>query len=205
MTNQELQLRSIFEQRGYTLVKNFIDPHFAETLYEYLKFSTQVSMLRGEEIVTSKTVPGCICQKANDIVLDSLLKTSTLKVESITGLSLYPTYSMARIYTNGNELVKHVDRPACEISVTIKLSDTKNYNYPIFMGEDKFFLEDGDAVIYRGIDVEHWREKCQHDETYYLGQMFLHYVEKTGPHNSYKYDRIVDRERVFRDELWKNI
>lgn len=194
-----------FEDNKFIIVKNFIDPLFARSLYEYLKFSTQVSIMRGENIYISKNVPGCVCQKANDLMLDSVLKTCKSKVEELTGLNLLPTYSMARIYTNGNELKKHVDRPACEISVTIKLSDSTNYNYPIYMGGNEVILSDGDAVIYKGMEVTHWREKCDANEKYYLGQLFLHYVNSTGLHSEYQYDKIEDRKKVFEDVLWETL
>jgi len=205
MTNQELQQHSIFKQQKYLIVKNFLDPIFSETIYEYLKFSTQLSILRNEKLQKSLTVPECVCQKSNDLFLDAVLKTHKLKVESITGLNLYPTYSMARIYTNENKLIRHIDRPACEISVTIKLSDTKNYNYPIYMNGIKIDLNDGDAVIYRGMEIEHWRDICKTSNKYYLGQLFLHYVEKNGPHQNEKYDKIIDREKIFEDLLWNKL
>lgn len=189
----------------FIIVKNFLDVTFAQSLFEYLKFSTQVSILREENIYTSQNVPGCVCQKANDLMLDAVLKTSKKKIEDITELNLIPTYSMARIYTNGNELRKHVDRPSCEISVTVKLSDTKNYNYPIYMDGNKIFLEDGDAVIYKGTEVEHWRNKCECTEKYFLGQLFLHYVQSDGLHSICAYDRIEDRKKVFEDLVWQKL
>lgn len=190
---------------NFIVVKNFLDPSFSQSLYEYLKFSTQVSILRGEEIYTSKNVSGCICQKANDLMLDAVLKTSKEKVENITGLNLIPTYSMARIYTNGNELKRHTDRPSCEISVTVKLSDTKNYNYPIYMDNHEVLLEDGDAVVYKGTEVQHWRNKCECPEKYFLGQLFLHYVQSDGLHNDHAYDKIKDRKDVFENLVWQKL
>jgi len=192
-------------KENFIVVKNFLDLSFAQSLHEYLKFSTQVSILRGEDIYTSKNVPGCVCQKANDLMLDAVLKTSKKKIEDITGLNLVPTYSMARIYTNGNELRKHIDRPSCEISVTVKLSDTKNYNYPIYMDGHEVFLEDGDAVVYKGTEVEHWRNKCEFPEKYFLGQLFLHYVQLDGLHSDCAYDRIEDRKKVFEDLVWQKL
>ena len=35
-----------------------------------------------------------------------------------------------------------------------------------------------DAVIYRGCDLEHWREPCEGGKDYRLGQVFLHYINK---------------------------
>ena len=192
-------------QENFIIVKNFIDPFFAKSIYEYLKFSTQVSILRGENIYSSKNVPGCVCQKANDLMLDAVLKTAKEKVEIITGYNLTPTYSMARIYTNGNELKKHIDRPSCEISATIKLSDTKNYNYPIYVGGHEVFLDDGDAVVYKGIEVEHWRDICDCKEKYFLGQLFLHYVRSDGLYKDFAYDKIEDRKQVFEDVIWQKL
>jgi hypothetical protein len=192
-------------KENFIVVKNFLDLSFAHSLYEYLKFSTQVSILRGEDIYNSKNVPGCVCQKANDLMLDAVLKTSKEKIETITKLNLIPTYSMARIYTNGNELRKHIDRPSCEISVTIKLSDTKNYNYPIYMDGHEVFLEDGDAVVYKGTEVEHWRNRCECPEKYFLGQLFLHYVKLNGLHNDYAYDTIEDRKKIFEGFVWQKL
>ena len=38
-------------------------------------------------------------------------------------------------------------------------------------------LGDGDAVIYRGCDLEHWRDAFEGQD---CGQVFLHYNNKAG-------------------------
>ena len=42
-------------------------------------------------------------------------------MEKETGLSLSPVYSYNRVYVGGSELKKHIDRPACEISISMSL------------------------------------------------------------------------------------
>ena len=44
------------------------------------------------------------------------------KIEEIIGRKLYPTYFYDRYYFPGQELTRHADRDACEISVTMHIS-----------------------------------------------------------------------------------
>ena len=47
-------------------------------------------------------------------------------------------------------------------------------------------MEIGDAVMYRGCDIYHWREAYK--EGKWQAQVFLHYVDQNGPHAEHKYD-----------------
>jgi hypothetical protein len=53
------------------------------------------------------------------------------------------------------------------------------------MGGKSVSLNKGDAIIYKGCDVEHWREPFNGD---YHMQVFLHYVDKHGKYSDYKGD-----------------
>lgn len=191
-----------FDKDGYVVIKNFIGEELSQTLFEYMKISTQVMILNNQDPYSSSTVPGCIGQRGLDSLIETILKTKKIDVENAVGCELYPTYSIGRIYTNGNSLVRHVDRPPCEISVTIKLSDTKNYNYPFYIDGNEIILDDGDAVIYKGVEIPHWRNKCDCDGKYFLGQIFLHYVRKGGQYEYLKYDQKKERELIMTDTLW---
>lgn len=191
-----------FDTNGYVVVRNFLGLELAETLFEYLKFSTQVMILNNQDPYSSSTVPGCIGQRGVDHMIETILKSKKHIVEQVVGTELYPTYSIGRIYTNGNSLVRHVDRPPCEVSVTVKLSDTKNYNYPFYIDGNEIILNDGDAVIYKGVEIPHWRNTCDCDEKYFLGQIFLHYVRKGGKYEYLKYDQKNERELIMTDTLW---
>lgn len=103
-------------------------------------------------------------------------------VEQVVGEELIPTYAYARLYSNGDELTKHTDRPACEVSLTLQLGRSHHYAWPIYMGGQRFDMGEGDAVLYPGCDVEHWRDPCAGPDGYYSGQVFLHYVRKNGKH-----------------------
>ena len=52
-------------------------------------------------------------------------------------------------------------------------------------------LEEGDAAIYRGCEVVHWREA--YNEGTKLAQVFLHYVDANGQFTEWKNDKVHDK------------
>jgi hypothetical protein len=131
--------------------------------------------------------------KYGDLVFDTLLARKLPEMEILTGKKLIPTYSYHRLYTQGTELKRHKDRPSCEISTTLCLGyDVSNvdlekypdWDWPMFVGPKTgeegtegmpIHMKPGDMIIYRGCELEHWREP-------YWGknhaQVFLHYNER---------------------------
>jgi len=120
------------------------------------------------------------------------METLLLKVKPImekkTKLKLVPTYSYARIYKKGDILHKHKDRMSCEISTTLNLGGDK---WPIYVNPKqneglitndgyiaskskgiKIQLNPGDMLVYRGCDLEHWRNSFKGNDCV---QVFLHY------------------------------
>ena len=112
-----------------------------------------------------------------------LLGKMTEKVSAIVGKKLVPTYTYARVYLKGAELKIHKDRPSCEYSVTVNLAQT--HPWPIYMGTTKVNQNPGDGVVYKGCEIDHWREAFEGDE---YTQVFLHYVDVNGPHKDHQYD-----------------
>jgi hypothetical protein len=188
-----------FQKQGYVVVKNFISKEMGKHLFEYLKLYEYSQILQNNEktFEQDEQVPGSFAMGHGNLVFDSLMKTMKPKMEYCTGLDLFPTYTYTRLYKPGNELKIHKDRPSCEISITLKLSDTGWYNWPIWMVDSPYDLNDGDGVIYRGCDLEHWREPCEGYEDYRMGQVFMHYVDKNGPHTEWKYDKREHMEHFF--------
>lgn len=118
----------------------------------------------------------------SDIVMETLLQRVKPRMEQETGLKLIETYSYARIYKKGDELKRHKDRYSCEISTTMHLGGDE---WSIFVepsGKEgkkgiEIQLTQGDMLIYRGCDLEHWREPFEGEN---CGQVFLHYNDATG-------------------------
>jgi hypothetical protein len=177
-----------FKEKGYVHLKDFLVKQNCEELTTELKrLVDEKKTIKDEQCPLSEAVHGTY-------VFDKLLEDLTPHFEQASGLKLFPTYSYARLYnTQGEELTIHRDRPACEISTTITL-DFEGDVWPIFMSanEDKsnateIKMNVGDAVLYRGMDIFHWREPFK--EGKWQAQVFLHYVDQNGPHAEWKYDK----------------
>ncbi len=130
-------------------------------------------------------------------------------VQNILKIDLFPTYYYERFYYVGQELTRHRDRPSCEISVTLQISTNRKDPWPIWFqlpddSEKLVNMKNGDMVIYKGCEREHWREPLQskynrvgkffnqvkkrEDDTYHH-QIFLHYINAQGPYVHFAYDQ----------------
>lgn len=124
-----------------------------------------------------------------DALGESLLVESQPAIEKAIGLSLFPTYSYLRVYCTGSVLPAHTDRPSCEISVTLTLGGEAREGWPIWVqakaGARAVDLPAGDAMVYRGAVLPHWRER-------FAGrlwvQLFLHYVRRDGRYADCRFD-----------------
>lgn len=100
------------------------------------------------------------------------------KYEQVVEKPLYYTYDYGRIYPHGEVVVPHTDRPACEYSVSVNLRNlTEPWEFwcrdPATGQDHSFRLLPGDAILYKGMEVVHWRQPNPHDSVY---QAFFHYV-----------------------------
>jgi hypothetical protein len=123
-------------------------------------------------------------------VTETLLEVMTPVLSKMIDCELYPTYSYLRIYQKGADLEKHQDRHSCEVSATVPLSYDSAQIWPLFIETRNQIigveLEPGDALIYKGIEVPHWREAFEGERQV---QVFLHYVKKNGDYREYKFDK----------------
>lgn len=180
---------SNLDAAGYLKVENLIDQTTLDTVSRY--FENKIN--RGEWwqkdlAVNDSSKFGYYADPLIEVLLKSCLPT----VEKETGLMLEPTYSFSRVYQGGEELKPHTDRPSCEVSVTVNIACTMNEPWPIWMqykdnDPTKCMLNPGDAVIYKGCEVMHWRRPLEQGAV--NPQFMLHYVVKDGPNAAYKFDK----------------
>ncbi len=122
------------------------------------------------------------------------------KLEEIIGRKLYNTYYYDRYYFPGQELTKHADRDACEISVSVHISTNlkgEDAKWPFWIktpsGEERSLsLEAGDGILYKGCERPHWRDPMpgtrkrdkipffKNRNSLYYHQIFFHYVLQDG-------------------------
>ena len=110
------------------------------------------------------------------------------KLEKAIGSELANTYYYDRFYFPGQELTRHADRDACEISVTVHISTNLKQPWPIWIktpdtyddpnikmnilkkGEDRsVILNPGDGMVYKGCERPHWRDPMptEYERTWY--------------------------------------
>jgi hypothetical protein len=176
-------------ENNYLVVNNFISPDEAKFFYEQFK---KVSVEHPEEFVKDEYCPSSLAIYNYKLFVHLLLARLPVMNELMQE-SMLPTYTYARMYVNNEELTKHKDRPACEVSVTLHLGNDGT-NWPIWFtkpnGEQvSCDLEPGQAVIYFGMISEHWREKYEGNE---YAQVFLHYVRLNGEH----WDEYFDKKQT---------
>lgn len=188
----------------YQVVRNFMPPEDASVVSRYMEYALKDTLYadRGEGTGPSSNNPSQYARYA-DPLMEVMLVNSKGAVEEIAGCDLLPTYSYSRVYVEGDELERHVDRPSCEYSVTVNVA-CDGEPWPIWMqyGDaepTKVILNPGDAVVYKGCDVHHWRNKMIH--TRVNAQFMLHYVDKNGPFSEYHWDK---RPSAGHPSVWRS-
>ena len=179
---------SEFDKNGYLVVRDFIDPsilretppksrgilHYHGKTIEEVKFNAKETQVNGS------------ASRINYVPYRKIHKEIALKLKDIIGCPVYTTYVFDRYYFSGQELKKHSDRDACEISITLHISSDLNTEWPFYIenehGDHKVNLTPGDAVIYKGCHYKHWRDVMPQigDEPNYYHQVFFHYVLQDG-------------------------
>ena len=196
-----------FKKNKYTIIKEAISKDLATFVMNYFLMQKQVydtckaaryfspfETIIGYYEDKNEQIPNTYAQYAN-MAMETLMLKCQPEMEKATGLKLYPAYTYARIYKKGDELKRHKDRFSCEISTTMNLGGDK---WPIYLSPNenvgvadgkkitnvskakgiKVNLKPGDMLVYRGCELEHWREKFKGKECI---QVFLHYNDRKPP------------------------
>ena len=175
-------MKETLESQNHLVVRNFIEKERAIQLATEFK---QVVESQGES--ETDFCPGAKVF-LNWIPFVELLVEKRNELCYLVGESLLPTYTMSRIYYGGIGLPRHLDRPSCEVSVTVNM--WSDLVWPIYIEtpdrqDVSAELQPGDAMVYKGSEAEHWRKPYQGD---YCIQTFLHYVKTYGRQNSHFFD-----------------
>ena len=174
-----------FKKDHYQIIKSAISEELADFCYQYFLNKRAVARkLFDEKYISPFTEYFGVWNDTQvletyshyaDIVMETLLQKVKPIMEKESGVKLIETYSYARIYKKGDELKKHRDRYSCEISTTMNLGGDE---WSIYLEPDiKVNLKPGDMLMYRGCELEHWREKFEGED---CAQVFLHYNDASN-------------------------
>ncbi len=164
------------------MIEDFLEPGRARLLAEELRsYFAGVPLFADGQCPNSPAV-------YNFLPFVELLLEKLPLVSERAGASLFPTFCYARSYTYGERLQAHRDRPASEVSVTVNLDG--DHAWPIFFGHPltgvkTVALEPGQAALYLGCEVTHWREPFP-GQSYQ--QAFFHYVRSRGKYATACFD-----------------
>ena len=168
-----------FRQKRYLFLKGMLPPPLLEYLKVYYAILLADNYFSHDSQCPSSLSLGC------DPALDAVMEWIRPEVSRLVGFALAPTYSYTRRYVKSELLKRHVDRAACEISVTTSIQIPKGAGPSVMYlkaphaKEAKVEMLEGDGCIYAGTEVEHWRKRFRVDG--YI-QLFLHFVARGGPH-----------------------
>ena len=215
ITTTNMSKNESFERNGYLFCPGLIKD--VENLFNPPPVNETGKRISGSVVFTRKDkfnfsenesqVPGSFA-RYNIPTYKELHYFVKKEIENILGMELFPTYFYDRFYYCGQQLQRHTDRPACEVSVSLQISSNSKEPWPIWFerpdgSESYVLMQNGDAVIYKGCERDHWRDPLQskynkwqqmwrsfnkkEDDTYHH-QIFLHYVNSRGPFVHHAFD-----------------
>jgi hypothetical protein len=205
----EIDKPKYFNENGYVALQSIIPKDICKVVTQYCLLQEKTMPQKEEE---AGQVPFSHSVYA-DTLMETLMVFMRPHMEKFTGLELCPTYSYFRVYRPGMELERHTDRQSCEISTTIcfgmnYIDTAKEYNWGMYVDpshrhniNDEHFISTGnkgimtaqnpgDCIVYRGCEIEHWRDPFEAGENSWQVQGFFHYINKNGPYYpEFAYDK----------------
>ena len=172
-----------FKDNGYVIIPKILSGELLDFIgiYAYNRARSDDP----EKLMDSPHVPNTPAFYC-DLTMENLSDFLLPKIESVTGMKLLPTFTYFRVYKPGDILKKHIDRPSCEITISLCLRK-KGKIWPIYFNNKALMLEEGDAVIYKGFEIQHWREP--YTEGTKQAQVMMHWVDANGPYTEWINDK----------------
>lgn len=177
-----------FNNNGYVFIPGFIDSNMISMISKYFEYSIKQNLW---DTKSKKKDEISSYSRYADPLIEIILQECSADIKLITGKSVVPTYSYSRVYLKGDELKKHTDRESCEYSATVNVASVGEELSPVWFKSpegisNKYYLQPGDAIVYKGCEVEHWRDPLV--KTDINVQFMLHYVDLNGPYAKNKWD-----------------
>ncbi|MES2212723.1 MAG: hypothetical protein V4490_06265 [Pseudomonadota bacterium] len=164
-----------FHTSGYVVLKNLVSDTDIKRLNSHLLDTMAKGTLDDGQVPGS---PSCYL----DPEVEKLQLQLTPQIEADIGKQLIPVFCYHRVYRTGAVLRMHKDSTRAEISATINLGQTGS-PWPIWLidydeNPHCVVLESGDALIYYGNRLYHWRGKLVGSD--YVTQIMFHYIDRAG-------------------------
>lgn len=215
-------LANQLKTKGYVVLKNFVPKDIIDiTLDNWKCFENNSTLFRDFKYIGfeerslgygNTPVKSLYKSIGNYCFPPSISMHKYLKerLKEVLDLELEETYSFARKYNRDAWLESHIDRPDCEISVTmcldyksdnekpwkfwlsergseynLKKTQMKTLQEREQLGFKSLDLGIGDVLLYLGVEVPHWRDCFQGEYSYH---MFLHFYDVDSGKTGKRYD-----------------
>ncbi len=176
--------RNQFRRNGYAPVGQLIPPFHLAALRRYYRYH-----LRRGDFRLGDSQSALRYVALNEPVATFFHHQLTARVSDIVGEPVKPSYCYFSSYAEGSVLEKHTDREQCEFSVSMCIDYSPEPEvatpWPLRLdiegGQVLVFQALGDALLYRGRDIPHSRNRLRagHSST----SIFFHFVRQdfAGP------------------------
>lgn len=169
-----------FKTHGYLVIRNLMTHDDALTLYQYTLSRLTLGNADDGQVPGSPSF-------YQDMEVAKLQKSLTPSIENAIQTSLIPVFCYHRIYRTGAVLRMHKDSARAEISATINLGQ-KGEPWDLWLVDydentQNIKLFPGDALIYYGNRLHHWRGKLVDSDL--VSQMMFHYVNRNFKNTIY--------------------
>ena len=183
---QDLKVETLADNKLY-VIREAVSKETCEQLKtEYLMIK-EVVETQYSGPTSDPIMPGAFAMYS-PVCFEAMGQVIQPMIEQVVGCELYQTFSYARVYVKGTNLVRHRDRTSGEWvgNVCITRDDTDWELYIELDGKShQILLNQGDICIFRGHKDYHWRPK-------YTGELqvqaFVSYVDVNGKYAKNKYD-----------------
>ncbi|MDR3479035.1 MAG: hypothetical protein P4M14_13520 [Gammaproteobacteria bacterium] len=163
-----------FKKQGYIVIRNLVDSKEVERLYHY----TLQNVGRGN--LDDGQVPGSPSFYQDKEVV--LLQAKCMEaIQSAIQVKLLTVFCYHRVYRAGAILKAHKDSSRAQISASVNLGQ-KGEPWDLWLldyeeNTRKITLNPGDALVYHGSKLMHWREKLVSSD--FVSQVMFHFVTDT--------------------------
>ena len=189
------KLASLYQSDGFVHIQNALSADLVFYLKEIsrLTMTNDVLHYSEENYVLSAVDNQHSRYLYNPPHAQALSLILTQLYSSIANKPLVPSYAFYRGYVKNNGLNMHIDRPACQYSLTYMVDSDADKCWPFRIEnlDGKEFQitnqKPGDIILYQGERVWHGRDCLPHE---WSNHVFLHWVDSSDP--AYK-PHIADR------------
>ena len=172
---------------GFAIIPDLLDQSQVRLVSEAMEASLAIDAMRkrNDNVVTEAD------DEYSPPIGEMLMRHCRKTIETEIDRELVEAYAYWRIYHAGALLLRHRDREACEISVSIPISvEPSGSDWPLMIedlnGQRRSIeLSPGSAIVYLGQKIEHWRETFGGERQ---KQLLFHYVLKDGDSSDHALD-----------------